>query len=67
MEKIKTYITYDNKIYKNGKEIRFKTPESDLNHVITSKSYEVDNESVSKNYQSVGRNVSYHQKGIRHQ
>ncbi|SHF80912.1 hypothetical protein [Chryseobacterium sp. OV279] len=62
-----TYITYDNRMYKNGQEIRLKTPESEVNHVITPKSYEVYNESFSKNYQLTGRNVKYHQKGIRHQ
>jgi len=60
-----TYRTFDNQLYKNGKRIRFSTPESEQKSY-SSSHYDENNDPISKKYQNVNKDVNYHQKGIRH-
>ncbi|SEV97533.1 hypothetical protein SAMN05421841_0443 [Chryseobacterium wanjuense] len=62
-KKDEMYFTSDGKVYKNGKELHFKTPETD--NVTDSKS-NFKNESIPKNYDAQPKNVEYHHKGVRH-
>ncbi|WP_415328450.1 hypothetical protein [Chryseobacterium sp. MMS23-Vi53] len=57
------YFTADGKVFKNGKQVHFKTPESNEN-INTKTNFKFD--SVPQNYDSQPKNVEYHQKGIRH-
>ncbi|MDQ1162479.1 hypothetical protein QE422_002847 [Chryseobacterium sp. SORGH_AS 447] len=59
------YRTFDNKLFKNGKEVHFNTPESEGKGTSSSQ-YEANNEKLTKNYQAGNQNVNYHQKGVRH-
>lgn len=59
------YRTFDNKLYKNGKEIHFETPTMD-EHNSESHAFDEQGGSIPKNYESVNKNINYHQKGIRH-
>ncbi|KFF11015.1 hypothetical protein N6B72_13610 [Chryseobacterium soli] len=61
-----TYRTFDNQLYKNGKKIHFSTPESEQKSYSSSHQYNENNDPVSKKYQTVNKEVNYHQKGIRH-
>ncbi|SDH88273.1 hypothetical protein SAMN05421846_102384 [Chryseobacterium taeanense] len=61
------YRTFENKLYKNGKEIHFETPpkeqKSSGNHTFNEQA-----DTIPKNYDNdnVNQNISYHQKGVRH-
>lgn len=57
------YFTSDGKMYKNGKQLNFKTPEmiAETNPKINFKS-----DSVPENYNIQPKNVEYHHKGVRH-
>lgn len=59
------YRTFDNKVYKNGKEIHFNMPESQGKNN-ASNHYEPNNEKLTKNYQAGSQGSNYHQKGVRH-
>ncbi|MCJ8155102.1 hypothetical protein MKJ01_15140 [Chryseobacterium sp. SSA4.19] len=59
------YRTNDNKVFKNGKEMRFTTPIPDSQNS-SANIYNNTAENGSKNYQAVNKNVNYHQKGVRH-
>ncbi|WP_027388704.1 hypothetical protein [Chryseobacterium gregarium] len=59
------YRTVDNKTYKNGKEVRFGKPIPEHNNSSVN-AYNNSAENLSKNYQSVNKDVNYHQKGVRH-
>ncbi|SDQ09601.1 hypothetical protein SAMN05421664_0456 [Chryseobacterium soldanellicola] len=62
------YRTFDNKLYKNGKQIHFDVPEADLQ---TSAANNFEGNTIenisSYQAQAVNKNVNYHQKGNRHQ
>lgn len=59
------YRTFDNKLYKNGKQITFDTPQ--LEEKVFAADENGDNiGNISKNYQTVNKQVDYHQKGNRH-
>lgn len=57
------YFTADGKVYKNGKELHFKTPEMDV-ELNPKTNFKYD--STPQNYDAHPKNVEYHQKGIRH-
>jgi hypothetical protein len=59
------YRTSDNKVFKNGKEVHFNSPIPE-NKNSSANVYDNAAENLSKNYQSVNKNVNYHQKGVRH-
>lgn len=59
------YRTFDNKTYKNGKEVHFNIPETEGSNK-SFHHYET-NQKLTKNYQTENhQNVNYHQKGVRH-
>ena len=58
------YRTFDNKLYKNGKQIHFNTPEPE-NKSNSSYGYKTNSEKLAKKYQTENHEVNYHQKGIR--
>ncbi|MEC5174756.1 hypothetical protein [Chryseobacterium nepalense] len=64
-EENKIYRTFDNKLYKNGKEIHFETPVTEQNF---SGNHAFDEQSgnIPKNYEAVNKDINYHQKGVRH-
>lgn len=57
------YRTYDNKLYKNGKQVHFETPKLQKNN--SSSQFAVNNDSTN-DYKDVNIPVTYHQKGVRH-
>jgi len=59
------YRTSDNKAYRNGKEVRFSKPIPEQNNTSVN-AYNNSAENLSKNYQSVNKDVNYHHKGVRH-
>jgi len=59
------YRTFDNKLYKNGKEIHFETPSTDQDSSVNHP-FEIQADNLSKNYNMVNKDISYHQKGVRH-
>lgn len=59
------YRTFDQKIYKNGKQIQFETPEMSLNNSVNHP-FEGQTDNLSKNYNKVNKEINYHQKGVRH-
>lgn len=64
-EENKIYRTFDDRLYKNGKEIHFETPATQEN---TSGNHAFDDQagSIPKNYETVNKDINYHQKGVRH-
>ncbi|AZA54645.1 hypothetical protein EG348_17400 [Chryseobacterium sp. G0201] len=60
-----TYRTFDNQFYKNGKRLRFNTLEAE-NENHSSNSYYEEN-SVNYSNSNQNKNITYHQKGNRHQ
>lgn len=61
------YHTFDNKLFKNGKELHFNTPELNTETNQTNLNHGKTNENLYQNYQNVNKDVNYHQKGARHQ
>jgi len=59
------YRTYDDKLYKNGKQVRFNTKDMEEKPSTVTNHYD-DNQTIPKNFQLFNKNVSYHQRGIRH-
>lgn len=57
------YKTFDNKLFKNGKQVHFDTPNTHQNNQPLNNYY---GKEIVSNYQSVDQNVDYHQKGVRH-
>lgn len=66
-EQDQIYRTYDNKLFKNGKEFHFNTPESQHESSLSGNQYSKMSDHQNQNYQTVNKEVTYHQKGIRHQ
>lgn len=60
------YRTYDDKLYKNGKQIHFSTPETGQPSYTPPIPHDEAKTVIPKNYQSGNKDVTYHQKGIRH-
>lgn len=60
-----TYRTFDNQFYKNGKRLRFNKLESEQENHSPANHYEENAVNISKNHQN--KNITYHQKGNRHQ
>lgn len=60
------YRTFDNKLYKNGKEIHFETPSMEHHHSGNHSFDEQAGSSIPKNYEAVNKDINYHQKGVRH-
>jgi hypothetical protein len=58
------YRTFENKLYKNGKEIHFETPPKEQKSSGNNTFNEVN--TIPKNYDNVNQNITYHQKGVRH-
>ncbi|PZU12251.1 MAG: hypothetical protein DI622_15350 [Chryseobacterium sp.] len=58
-----TYFTSDGKIYKNGKQLHFKTPEMNDE---TPPKINFKSGFIPENYNIQPRNVEYHHKGVRH-
>ena len=58
-----TYFTSDGKMYRNGKQLHFKTPEM---IVETHQKINFKSDSISENYNIQPKNVEYHHKGVRH-
>ncbi|KQT35702.1 hypothetical protein ASG22_01395 [Chryseobacterium sp. Leaf405] len=65
-EKDQIYRTYDNKLFKNGKEFHFNTPEMNQSNQISLNQGKT-HENLHQNYQGTNKEVNYHQKGFRHQ
>ncbi|WP_042722640.1 hypothetical protein [Flavobacterium sp. B17] len=59
------YRTFDNKLYKNGKQIHFETPAMEQNKS-SNHAFDEHSNTIPKNYESVNQNITYHQKGVRH-
>lgn len=59
------YRTFDNKLYKNGKQIQFETPVMDQKKT-DNHAFDEHSSTIPKNYESVNQNTTYHQKGVRH-
>lgn len=66
-EENQIYRTFENKLFKNGKEFHFTTPEPNQNSYSSTLNSDKKSDNLSKNYQTVNKDVNYHQKGIRHQ
>ncbi len=60
------YKTYDGKLYKNGKQVYLNVKDTGEKTHTVSHHYDENNKIIPKNVQSFNKNVSYHQKGIRH-
>ncbi|MDQ0594535.1 hypothetical protein QFZ37_002904 [Chryseobacterium ginsenosidimutans] len=60
------YRTFDNSLYKNGKRIHFNKPELEENQS-SGDYYDGDTGNLLKNKLNINKNISYHQKGNRHQ
>lgn len=58
-----TYFTSDGKVYRNGKQLHFKTPEMNAE---TSPKINFKSDSIPENYNAQPKNVDYHHKGVRH-
>lgn len=61
------YRTYDNKLYKNGKEFHYNLPEENHDLLNTNSAYNKASNSVHISYKNHQKNPSYHHKGLRHQ
>lgn len=61
-QKDETDFTADGKMYKNGKEVHFKTPETSEK----TSNQKFQQETIQKNYEAHPQNVGYHHKGTRH-
>ncbi|SEM33624.1 hypothetical protein SAMN05421856_102469 [Chryseobacterium taichungense] len=59
------YRTFDNKLYKNGKQIHFETPETNQNSA-GNHTFDEHADHLPKNYETVNKDITYHQKGVRH-
>jgi len=59
------YRTFDDKVYKNGKRLRFNTIEPAQENRSSNNYYEENSINYPKNNQN--KNIDYHQKGNRHQ
>ncbi|AZA85960.1 hypothetical protein EG349_03740 [Chryseobacterium shandongense] len=59
------YRTFDNKLYKNGKEIHFETPALEQN-ASGNHAFDEHSANLSKNYEAINKDINYHQKGVRH-
>lgn len=66
-EENQIYRTFENKLFKNGKEFHFNTPEINQNSYSSTLNSDKKSDNLSKNYQTVNKDINYHQKGIRHQ
>lgn len=60
------YRTFDNKVYQNGKEIRFNTPVIEQQNLSSQQHSDASEYNTGKNYQNINKNPTYHQKGVRH-
>lgn len=61
------YRTFDDQIYKNGKKIHFNTLDTEQVNDSSSPYFEKRNENFSTKNQNVNKEVSYHNRGNRHQ
>ncbi|MDR6460466.1 hypothetical protein J2786_003600 [Chryseobacterium vietnamense] len=59
------YRTYDNKLYKNGKEFHYNLPDQHDELTSNMKSIKV-NKNSPLNYSISQKNTAYHHKGVRH-
>ncbi len=60
------YRTYDNKLYKNGKEFHYPLPQVE-NHQYFNKNYSTTTDTIYSNYKTDHKSTEYHHKGLRHQ
>ncbi|UKB82338.1 hypothetical protein LF887_15135 [Chryseobacterium sp. MEBOG06] len=58
------YRTYNNRLYRNGKEFHYSLPELDDHHYSNTK---YSNDHVHIQYKTIQKNTNYHHKGVRHQ
>ncbi|WP_027380564.1 hypothetical protein [Chryseobacterium daeguense] len=56
------YRTFEGKVYKNGKEFHFNTPESEQKISSTGNHFNETNENALKNYQAIYKDIQYHRK-----
>ncbi|WP_114821804.1 hypothetical protein [Chryseobacterium sp. KLBC 52] len=59
------YRTYDNTLYKNGKEFHYSMPQID-NDQYSNKNYSSTIDNVQSNYKADHKSTQYHHKGVRH-
>lgn len=60
------YRTFDNKVYQNGKEMKFNTPVTNQENNLSQQHSDAAEYNTGKNYQNINKNPTYHQKGVRH-
>lgn len=60
------YRTYDNKLYKNGKEFHYPLPQVE-NDQYFNKNYSTTTDNVYSYYKTDHKSTQYHHKGLRHQ
>lgn len=60
------YRTYDNKLYKNGKEFHYSMPQLGDDQSFN-KNYSTVTDTVYSNYKTDHKSTQYHHKGVRHQ
>lgn len=59
------YGTYENKLYKNGKEFHYNLPDQHDDPTSNMKSIKVS-KNAPLNYTTTQKNTAYHHKGVRH-
>ena len=60
------YRTYDNKLYKNGKEFHYPMPKLEDDQSFN-KNYSTTTDTIYSNYKTDHKSTRYHHKGLRHQ
>lgn len=60
------YRTYDNKLYKNGKEFHYHMPKLE-NDQSFNKNYSTTTDTIYSNYKTDHKSTRYHHKSLRHQ
>lgn len=60
------YRTYDNTLYKNGKEFHYSVPPLE-NNQYSNKKYSTIIDNIYPNYKTDHKSTQYHHKGVRHQ
>ncbi|MFP8894715.1 hypothetical protein [Chryseobacterium sp. EZn1] len=60
------YRTYDNKLYKNGKEFHYPMPQLEDDQSFN-KNYSTVTDTVYSHYKTDHKSTQYHHKGVRHQ
>ncbi|WP_288447084.1 hypothetical protein [uncultured Chryseobacterium sp.] len=65
-EEDQIYRTYDNKLYKNGKEFYYNLPNQHDELISANMNYIAVNKNVPLNHNTNRKNTAYHHKGVRH-